>query len=75
VARHAGKPSGLTASCVGRHAEDASDVRFAQSGDVLVAYAVSGAGPADIVYVEGAYTHLEVDWGAATVPSILRAHR
>ena len=38
------------------------DVHFAQSGDVSVAYAVNGGGPVDIVYVEGAYTHLEVSW-------------
>ena len=38
------------------------DVRFAQSGDVSVAYAVNGDGPVDIVYVEGAFTHLEVSW-------------
>ena len=38
------------------------DVLFAQSGDVSVAYAVNGDGPVDIVYVEGAYTHLEVSW-------------
>ncbi len=38
------------------------DIRFAQSGDVSVAYATNGEGPIDIVYVEGAYTHLEVEW-------------
>ena len=38
------------------------DVRFAQSGDVSVAYAVNGDGPVDIVYVQGAISHLEVWW-------------
>jgi len=38
------------------------DIRFAQSGDISVAYATNGEGPIDIVYVEGAYTHLEVEW-------------
>ncbi|MEX1296088.1 MAG: adenylate/guanylate cyclase domain-containing protein [Candidatus Limnocylindrales bacterium] len=38
------------------------DVRFAQSGDVSVAYAVHGEGPVDIVYVQGAMTHLEANW-------------
>ena len=37
-------------------------VRFAPSGDISVAYAVNGDGPIDIVWVEGAYTHLEVGW-------------
>jgi len=38
------------------------DVRFAKSGDVNVAYRVVGEGPIDLVYVQGAYTHLDVDW-------------
>ena len=38
------------------------DVHFAQSGDVSVAYAVNGDGPIDIVYVQGAISHLEVWW-------------
>ena len=38
------------------------DIRFARSGDVSVAYAVNGHGPIDIVYVQGAWTHLEVEW-------------
>jgi class 3 adenylate cyclase len=39
-----------------------TDVRFARSGDVDIAYHVVGDGPVDLVYVEGAYTHLEVAW-------------
>ena len=38
------------------------DVGFARSGDIDVAYHVVGDGPVDLVYVEGAYTHLEVAW-------------
>jgi class 3 adenylate cyclase len=38
------------------------DVRFARSGDIDVAYHVTGEGPIDLVYVEGAYTHLELAW-------------
>lgn len=38
------------------------DVHFARSGDVSVAYSVNGDGPIDIVYVQGAYTHLDVMW-------------
>jgi class 3 adenylate cyclase len=37
-------------------------VRYARSGDVDVAYQVTGDGPIDLVWVEGAYTHLEVAW-------------
>jgi pimeloyl-ACP methyl ester carboxylesterase len=38
------------------------EVRFARSGDVSVAYAINGEGPVDIIYVQGAYSHLEVMW-------------
>jgi class 3 adenylate cyclase len=38
------------------------DIRFAPSGEVSVAYDVVGDGPIDIVYVQGAETHLEVNW-------------
>jgi class 3 adenylate cyclase len=37
-------------------------VRFARSGDVDVAYRVVGEGPLDLVYAQGATTHLEVMW-------------
>ncbi|UCG40728.1 MAG: adenylate/guanylate cyclase domain-containing protein [Acidimicrobiia bacterium] len=38
------------------------DIRFAESEGVNVAYHVVGAGPQDIVYVQGAWSHLEVGW-------------
>jgi pimeloyl-ACP methyl ester carboxylesterase len=37
-------------------------VRFARSGEVDVAYRVVGDGPIDLVYAQGAYTHLEIYW-------------
>src|SRR3954453_10674576 len=40
----------------------ASEVRFATSGDVNIAYRVIGDGPTDLVYIEGAYTNLDVLW-------------
>ena len=39
-----------------------TDVRFARSGEVDVAYRVVGDGPVDLVYAQGAYTHLEIEW-------------
>ena len=39
-----------------------TDVRFARSGDVDVAYRVVGDGPVDLVYVQGSLTHREVNW-------------
>jgi len=39
-----------------------TEVRFARSGDVNIAYRVVGDGPIDLVYAQGAYTHLDVYW-------------
>src|ERR1700726_1359915 len=38
------------------------EVRFAESGDVDIAYQVLGRGPLDLVFVAGAFTHLRVLW-------------
>ena len=38
------------------------DIQYASSDDVQVAYHVVGDGPVDIVYVQGAWSHLEVEW-------------
>ena len=37
-------------------------MRFARSGEIDIAYRVVGDGPIDLVYVQGAYTHLEISW-------------
>jgi class 3 adenylate cyclase len=39
-----------------------TEVRFARSGDVHVAYRVVGDGPVDLVYAQGAMTHLDAYW-------------
>ena len=39
-----------------------TDVRFARSDGVDIAYRVVGDGPVDLVYAQGAYTHLEIEW-------------
>jgi class 3 adenylate cyclase len=36
--------------------------RYAKSGDVHIAYQVTGAGPRDLVFVPGFVSHLEADW-------------
>ena len=38
------------------------DIHFARSGEVSIAYRVVGEGPIDLVYVQGARSHLEVVW-------------
>jgi pimeloyl-ACP methyl ester carboxylesterase len=37
-------------------------IRYAKSGDVNIAYQVTGEGPFDLVLVHGFLSHLEVDW-------------
>jgi pimeloyl-ACP methyl ester carboxylesterase len=37
-------------------------VRYARSGDVNIAYEVTGEGPRDLVLVSGFVSHLEIDW-------------
>ncbi len=37
-------------------------IQYARSGDVNVAYQVTGDGPFDLVFVPGFFTHLEIDW-------------
>ena len=37
-------------------------IRYARSGDVNVAYQVTGDGPFDLVLVPGFFSHLEIDW-------------
>jgi pimeloyl-ACP methyl ester carboxylesterase/class 3 adenylate cyclase len=37
-------------------------IRYARSGDVNIAYQVTGDGPFDLVLVPGFFSHLELDW-------------
>ncbi len=39
-----------------------AETRYAKSGDVHIAYQVTGNGPFDLVWVPGFVSHLEVDW-------------
>jgi pimeloyl-ACP methyl ester carboxylesterase len=39
-----------------------AETRYALSGDVHIAYQVTGDGPFDLVYVPGFVTHMEVQW-------------
>ncbi len=41
---------------------DRESIRYAKSGDVNIAYQVTGDGPFDLVLVHGFFSHLEVDW-------------
>ncbi len=37
-------------------------IRYARSGEVNVAYQVTGDGPLDLVLIHGFFSHLEIDW-------------
>ena len=38
------------------------DTKYAKSGDVRVAYQVTGEGPVDLVLAPGTASHLDLDW-------------
>jgi pimeloyl-ACP methyl ester carboxylesterase/class 3 adenylate cyclase len=42
------------------------ELRYAKSGDLNIAYQVSGDGPFDLVFVPGYVTHLELHWKMLT---------
>jgi len=46
------------------------DTQYAKSGDVNIAYQVTGEGPFDLVFVPGYVTHLELHWA---IPSFAPA--
>jgi class 3 adenylate cyclase len=46
-------------------------IRYARSGDVHIAYQVTGEGPFDLVVVHGFFSHLEIDW---ELPALARFH-
>lgn len=41
---------------------DAPDIRYARSGEASIAYAVTGTGPPDLVFIPGGFQHLELWW-------------
>ena len=36
--------------------------KYARSGDVAIAYQVTGKGPVDLVWAPGTMSHLDLDW-------------
>jgi pimeloyl-ACP methyl ester carboxylesterase len=51
---------------------DPPETRYARSGDVNIAYEVTGEGPFDLVFVPGYVTHLELHWKMPTFAPSLR---
>jgi pimeloyl-ACP methyl ester carboxylesterase len=52
-------------------AVEVPDVQYAKSGDVHIAYQVTGDGPFDLVFVPGFVTHIEIAWSLPTFAPIL----
>ena len=50
---------------------DTPRTSYAKSGDVHVAYQVLGDGPVDLVYVQGAFTHIGVMWELPAFSTVL----
>jgi pimeloyl-ACP methyl ester carboxylesterase len=51
---------------------DLPETHYARSGDVHIAYQVTGEGPFDLVFVPGYVTHLELHWKMLTFAPFLR---
>jgi pimeloyl-ACP methyl ester carboxylesterase/class 3 adenylate cyclase len=47
------------------------EVKYAKSGDVHIAYQVTGEGPFDLVFVPGYVTHLELHWAMSSFAPFL----
>jgi hypothetical protein len=64
AARERNGADGTATYCshIGAMIRTMTEVAFARSGDVSIAYRVVGDGPVDLVYVQGAFTHLDVYW-------------
>jgi class 3 adenylate cyclase len=47
-----------------------AETRYAQSGEVNIAYQVTGQGPFDVVFVPGTASHLELSWQVPVLRSM-----
>jgi pimeloyl-ACP methyl ester carboxylesterase len=52
---------------------DIPETRFADSGDVSIAYQAFGAGPLDLVFVPGFVSHIELSWSLPGRGDFLRS--
>ena len=51
---------------------DDPETRYARSGDVSIAYQVTGEGPCDLVWVQGFVTNVELGWQMPTLAAFNR---
>src|SRR4030095_1202603 len=50
-----------------------AETRYARSGDVNIAYQVTGNGPFDVVYVPGFVSHVELAWEVPAIAAFFDA--
>jgi class 3 adenylate cyclase/pimeloyl-ACP methyl ester carboxylesterase len=48
------------------------ETRYAWNGDVALAFQVFGAGPVDLVYMQGYTSHVDLNWGSPDLARLLR---
>ena len=48
------------------------EVRYAWNGDVALAFQVFGAGPVDLVYLQGYSSHIDLNWESQHLARFLR---
>ena len=48
------------------------ETRYAWNGDVALAYQVFGAGPVDLVYIQGYTSHVDLNWESPHLARFLR---
>ncbi len=48
------------------------ETRYARSGDVSIAYQVTGDGPFDVVFIPPFTSHVELAWGVPTIAAFNR---
>src|SRR5262245_8870454 len=51
---------------------DRPETRFAWNGDVSLAYQVCGSGPADLVYLQGYCSNVDMNWESTYLSRFLR---
>ena len=52
-------------------APELPETRYARSGDVNIAFQVTGDGPFDLVFVPGFVTHVELAWALPSFAPVL----
>jgi class 3 adenylate cyclase len=52
---------------------ESPETRYAWNGNVALAYQVVGEGPIDLLYLQGAFSHVDMNWESPFMAGLLRA--